>query len=134
METKFNPNYAIHPGELLQDEIEALGLTQKEVAEIAGVSKTIINEIIKGKRNINAEIAVRLEDVLESPAKFWLKAQMLYDETVARIKLNKEGLSDLVENEEDFSVLDKEMLNVNPINIIIDYGYGKGMDYALEAA
>ena len=89
METKFSPNYAVHPGVLLQEEINALNLTQKEVAEKAGVSKTIIYEVIKGKRNINADLAVRLESVLESPARFWLNAQSLFDETMARENLRK---------------------------------------------
>lgn len=86
-------NYAIHPGILLQEEIDAMNLTQKEVAEKAGVSKTIINEVIKGKRSINAELAVRLESVLQSPARFWLNAQSMYDETMARAKLMQIELS-----------------------------------------
>ena len=93
MATEFKPNYAVHPGILLREEIEALNLTQKEVSEKAGISKTIVNEIIKGKRGINAEIAVRLESVLESPARFWLNAQSLYDETIARAKLRQIEIS-----------------------------------------
>ena len=93
MATEFKPNYVVHPGILLREEIEALNLTQKEVSEKAGISKTIINEIIKGKRGINAEIAVRLESVLESPARFWLNAQSLYDETIARAKLRQIEIS-----------------------------------------
>lgn len=93
MTTEFKPNYAVHPGILLREEIEALNLTQKEVSQKAGISKTIINEIIKGKRGINAEIAVRLESVLESPARFWLNAQSLYDETIARAKLRQIEIS-----------------------------------------
>ncbi|MFQ7034532.1 MAG: helix-turn-helix transcriptional regulator [Candidatus Borkfalkia sp.] len=65
MATEFNPNYAIHPGILLLEEIEALNMTQKEVAEKIGVSKTIINEVIKGY-GINAELAVRLESALKA--------------------------------------------------------------------
>ena len=93
MATEFKPNYAVHPGILLREEIEALNLTQKEVSQKAGISKTIINEIIKGKRGINAEIAVRLESVLESPARFWLNVQSLYDETIARAKLRQIEIS-----------------------------------------
>lgn len=92
METKFKPNYAIHPGILLNEEIKDLGYTQKEVAIKTGIPKTVINEIIKGKRNINADIAVKLESALESSAKFWLKCQLLYDEVIARIKLNKQQI------------------------------------------
>lgn len=90
METEFRPDYAVHPGVLLKEEIEDLGLTQKAVSEKTGISKTVINEIIKGKRSINADLAVRLESVLESSARFWLNLQALYDETLARLKLNKE--------------------------------------------
>lgn len=93
MATEFKPNYTVHPGILLREEIEALNLTQKEVSQKAGISKTIVNEIIKGKRGINAEIAVRLESVLESPARFWLNAQSLYDETIARAKLRQIEIS-----------------------------------------
>lgn len=93
MATECKLNYAVHPGILLQEEIAALHMTQKEVAERAGVGRTVINEVIKGKRGINAELAVRLESVLESPARFWLNAQSLYDEAMARAKLRKAELS-----------------------------------------
>lgn len=95
METEFRPNYVVYPGVLLKEEIKGLKLTQKKVAEEAGISKTVINEVIKGKRSINAELAVRLEKVLESSASFWLKAQALYDEILARIKLSEEGSVEL---------------------------------------
>ena len=41
----------IHPGEMIKDEIMARGLTQKELAEQMGVSYTVFNEILNGKRN-----------------------------------------------------------------------------------
>lgn len=89
MATEFKPNYAVHPGVLLKEELDALHLTQKAAAEKAGVSKTVINEVIKGKRGISAELAVRLESVVESPARFWLNAQSIYDEIMARVKLRQ---------------------------------------------
>lgn len=87
METKFKPNYAIHPGMLLLDDLETMEMSQKELSEKIGVSKTVINEIIKGKRDINAKIAVLLEKTIDEPANFWLNAQALYDETMARLEL-----------------------------------------------
>ena len=89
MATEFKPNYAVHPGVLLKKELDALHLTQKAAAEKAGVSKTVINEVIKGKRGISAELAVKLESVVESPARFWLNAQSIYDEIMARVKLRQ---------------------------------------------
>lgn len=89
MATEFKPNYAVHPGVLLKEELDALHLTQKVAAEKAGVSKTVINEVIKGKRGISAELAVKLESAVESPARFWLNAQSIYDEIMARVKLRQ---------------------------------------------
>jgi addiction module HigA family antidote len=89
MATEFKPNYAIHPGVLLKEEMDDLKVTQKELSDQTGIAKTVINEIIKGKRRINAETAVKLEKVLYSPAQYWLNLQSLYDEALARIKLNK---------------------------------------------
>ncbi len=87
MATKFNPNYAIHPGTFLREEMDSLKISQKSLAEKTGISKTVINEIIHGKRDINAEIAIKLESVLYSDAQYWLNLQSLYDEALARIKL-----------------------------------------------
>lgn len=89
MATELKPNYAVHPGVLLKEELDALHLTQKAAAEKAGVSKTVINEVIKGKRGISAELAVKLESVVESPARFWLNVQSIYDEIMARVKLRQ---------------------------------------------
>lgn len=87
MKTNFSPDYAIYPGEFLKEEMEALKISQKALSEKTGISKTIINEIIKGKRRISAELAVKFESVLYSPASYWLNLQAVYDEAVARKKL-----------------------------------------------
>lgn len=42
----------IHPGEMIKDEIMARGLTQKELAQQMGVSYTVFNEILNGKRPV----------------------------------------------------------------------------------
>ena len=60
MATEFKPNYAIHPGVFLREEMEAMNMTQKELAEKLGCSPSIVNEILHEKRKINADIAVRL--------------------------------------------------------------------------
>lgn len=88
MATEFKPNYAIHPGVFLREEMEAMEMTQKELAEKVGCSPSVINEIIREKRKINAEMAVRLEEALYSPASYWLRLQALYDEVIARQKIS----------------------------------------------
>lgn len=72
-------NYAIHVGVILKDHLDALGLTQKELCERIEVSTTVINELIKGKRNMNANLANKLADVFGLPAKYWMGIQADYD-------------------------------------------------------
>jgi len=82
---KFVPDYAVPPGETLLDTIEALGMSQAELAERTGRPKKTINEIIKGKAPITPETALQLERVLGVPARFWNNLENNYRETVARI-------------------------------------------------
>lgn len=81
--TKSEPT---HPSELLRDAMEERGETQKELAEKLGISKSYLNEILNGKKDINANISVKLESVWGIPAEFWLKFQMRYDINKAREK------------------------------------------------
>jgi HTH-type transcriptional regulator/antitoxin HigA len=81
METKTNayPDIAIHPGEYLSEEIEARGISQRELAKRMGRPANTINEIINGKKSITAETALQLEEVIpEIPARFWLNLETDY--------------------------------------------------------
>lgn len=78
------PAKPTHPGEILADELEARDIKQQELAREIGMQKSQLNEIIKGKRNINAEIAVLLEKAIGVPAHYWLNAQQSYDLDMAR--------------------------------------------------
>jgi len=62
------PEIPTHPGEILADELEARSITQKDFAGQIGMQKSQLNEIIKGKRSVNAELAILLEDTLHVPA------------------------------------------------------------------
>ena len=77
---------AIHPGELLEEEIEFIGMTQLELARRMGRPPQVVNEIIKGKKSITPETAVELENVLGISAQLWTNSQASYDFTLARLK------------------------------------------------
>jgi HTH-type transcriptional regulator/antitoxin HigA len=80
------PDVAIAPGEYLAEEIEARGMTQKELARRMGRPLNAINEIIKGKKAITAATALQLEAVMpEIPARFWLNLETDYQLTKALI-------------------------------------------------
>ena len=69
-----------HPGEVLKCELDERGMSQKELADVIGKATPVINDIIKGKRDINVEIAVLLEAVFENiKAETWLNLQNQYD-------------------------------------------------------
>ena len=79
-------NLAIHPGELLEEEIEFVGMSQLELAKRMGRPPQVVNEIIKGKKNITHDTAVELERVLGIPAYMWTNAQATYHLTLSRLK------------------------------------------------
>lgn len=74
----------IHPGETLANAIEEHGLTQAKLAALMGRPPQVINEIVRGKKNITSETAFGLELVFGVPAAFWVRLQARYDITVAR--------------------------------------------------
>ncbi len=65
----------IHPGEVLKDELEEVGLTQSALAKHIGVLPKTINEICRGKRGISAEMAMKLSKALGGSPQFWLNLQ-----------------------------------------------------------
>lgn len=80
-------NYAIHPGEILQDALEAHQLTQKELADRVGLTTKHINEIIKGKSSITSNVAQKFEFVFSTSPGFWLNLQKDYEEIRARLSI-----------------------------------------------
>ena len=78
------PDIAIPPGEYLAEEIEARGISQKELSRRMRRPLNAINEIINGKKAITAETALQLEEVMpEIPARFWLNLETDYRLTKA---------------------------------------------------
>ena len=75
----------IHPGEIIKDEIAARGLTQKELALKMGVSYSVFNEMLNGKRPVTTEYALMLEAVLGTKASIWLGLQADYNMQRARM-------------------------------------------------
>ena len=65
----------VHPGEVLRDELEEIGLSQSALAEHIGVLAKTVNEICRGKRGISAEMAMKLSKALGASPQFWLNLQ-----------------------------------------------------------
>ncbi len=70
----------IHPGEvLMEDFIEAFGITQNKLAVSIGVPPRRINEIVHGKRGITADTAIRLARYFGTSEEFWMNLQSNYE-------------------------------------------------------
>jgi addiction module HigA family antidote len=81
---EYTPEEVSPPGETLSETLEAIGMTQAELALRTGRPLKTINEIIQGKTAITAETALQLERVLNVPAAFWNNREAQYREALAR--------------------------------------------------
>jgi HTH-type transcriptional regulator/antitoxin HigA len=81
----YEPDYAVAPGATLQETIESLGMTQRELALRTGMAAKTINEIINGKAPITPDTSVLLERVTGVPARMWNNLESNYREQLARI-------------------------------------------------
>jgi addiction module HigA family antidote len=81
----------IHPGEvLLEDFMKPLGLSQYRVAKDIGVPALRISQIVRGKRSITADTAMRLARYFGTSAAVWLRLQARYDLEVAEALMAKQ--------------------------------------------
>jgi addiction module HigA family antidote len=78
------PSEPIHPGELLKEEIEYRGISQKELAKRMGMSYTVLNEVLNCKRSVTAEYALLFEAALGIEAGMWVRIQADYNMQVAK--------------------------------------------------
>jgi addiction module HigA family antidote len=80
----------IHPGEVLREDfILPLGLSEYRLAHDIGVPPRRINEIVKGKRSITADTALRLARYFQWPAEVWLNLQAHYDRQVTESEMRQ---------------------------------------------
>jgi len=82
----------IHPGEVLMEEfLKPLDITAYRLSKDTEIPQTRISQILKGKRRITADTALRLSSYFGNSAKFWLGLQDDFD-----IEEEKEGKADLL--------------------------------------
>ncbi len=81
-----------HPGQvLLEDYIKPLRLTQATLAKELGISTNRLNELVRGKRGITADTALRLADRFRTSPEFWMNLQSAYELTEARLAMAASG-------------------------------------------
>lgn len=78
-----------HPGKHLGSLLKLCGMTQRAACVEVGIHKTVLNEIINGKRSITPAIAVKLDVAALGTAEDWMGAQSAYDCAREREKLSR---------------------------------------------
>jgi antitoxin HigA-1 len=81
---------AIHPGEILKDELSELGISAAELARILHVPTNRITQILNGKRSITADTALRLGQWFGTGAELWLNLQKSYELRLAQQQIGEE--------------------------------------------
>ena len=80
---------AIHPGEHLAEELNALGLSAAALARHLKVPTNRITQILNGRRAISGDTAIRLAHFFGTSAQFWMNLQTLYEVKCAQHKVGK---------------------------------------------
>jgi addiction module HigA family antidote len=72
--------WAVHPGEILDEEfLKPLSISQYRLAKEIGVPSQAVNDIVRRKRGISADMALRLGRFFATSAEFWLNLQVAFD-------------------------------------------------------
>lgn len=79
----------IHPGEILADELEEIGLSAARLAALIEVPPNRLYQIVAGKRNLTADTALRLAQYFGMSADFWMNLQSAYELDLARRRFGK---------------------------------------------
>ena len=87
---------AVHPGEHLAEILDELGISQYRLAKAIGVPPRRINEIVRCRRAITPDSALRIGRALGMTAESWLALQRLYDLDCARAALDVSCIDPLV--------------------------------------
>jgi len=87
----FSPNWRTHPGEHLEEYLEAKGWTQADFARRAGMTPKLVSEILSAKNPVTPETAVKFQHVLGLKAEIWMSLQAKWDLQEVRTKKPKKS-------------------------------------------
>ena len=77
----------IHPGEILKDELDELGISAAELARQIEVPPNRVSQILSGRRAVTADTALRLARWFGTSAELWMNLQQTYELDLARLRV-----------------------------------------------
>ncbi len=80
-----------HPGELVEANLEELGLSVAEAAKATGVTRQQLYNVIKGRSAVTPEMAVRFEEAFGAGADVWLRMQAAHD--LAKVRQSRQKIT-----------------------------------------
>ena len=83
MANNLTPYISTHPGEVIKDELEARGITQRQLADVTGISYSVVNEVLNGKRPVTIEYALLIGKALDIDPVPLVNMQSDYDMQMA---------------------------------------------------
>lgn len=101
---KYEPDFAVAPGETLKEVLEDVGMSQAELATRTGLSPKHVNQVIQGHVGLTPDMAARLEPVVGVPARIWNSLESNYRDRLIRLE-DRAAIDDL-----------KEWLKVLPVH------------------
>ena len=84
----------VHPGEILNNDLELMGLDVESFAENLGIPVSQMEELLAGTRDLDADLALRLDRYFGSGARMWMNLQTAYS-----LKVAEKESGDRIENE-----------------------------------
>ena len=78
----------VHPGEIIKEELQSRGISQKRFAEVVRVSYTMLNDILNGRRPVSTDFALLIEAATNINAEMLMNMQTRYNMQIARIDKN----------------------------------------------
>lgn len=77
-QNKLTPSQAIHPAEILNEELKARGIKINDFAKMMNMPLSEIINLMNGNLDLNEDMAIKLEECLQIPYSFWLNLQNSY--------------------------------------------------------
>lgn len=81
---KHSSDTTSHPGATAREMLERLDLKQTEMARHLGVADSYLSDVLRGRRGVSVQLALKFEEFFEVSAEFWLRLQMNHDLAEAR--------------------------------------------------
>ena len=122
---KTTPIEAVHPTELIIDEIKERGISRRDMAIRLGMQPSNFSRMIKQKETITPQMAYKLEDALGIPSSMWLNLQADYDKDIITISQRNR-------TEEEWSSVEKMLAGLINIALLFKQLGADGYSFAKD--